>query len=84
MQHANFVVQVSELLQGGELFERIVAHGPYKEKYASKLFCKLTETVKFLHENGIVHRDLKPENLLMTTKGANAEIKVRYPFDHEM
>eukprot|EP01138_Halocafeteria_seosinensis_P014330 gb/GECG01014630.1/.p1 GENE.gb/GECG01014630.1/~~gb/GECG01014630.1/.p1 ORF type:complete len:348 (+),score=60.37 gb/GECG01014630.1/:1-1044(+) len=70
------VILVSELLHGGELFERIVAHGPYKEKYAAKLFIKLTQTVRFLHQQSIVHRDLKPENLLMTTKGADAEIKL--------
>jgi serine/threonine protein kinase len=29
-----------------------------------------------MHSLGIIHRDLKPENLLLTNKGANAEVKL--------
>ena len=29
-----------------------------------------------MHDKGIAHRDLKPENMLMTTKGADAEVKI--------
>jgi serine/threonine protein kinase len=37
--------------------------------------CRLG-ALKYMHDKGIAHRDLKPENMLMTTKGADAEVKI--------
>ncbi len=67
---------VLELLEGGELFERMVEKGPYSELQASHHICKIGEALKFLHDHGIVHRDLKPENLILTHKGDDAELKI--------
>jgi len=59
---------VLELMEGGELFERIVEkwedHGGYTEEAARETSGILLHTVAYLHERNIAHRDLKPENLL--------------------
>ena len=57
---------MTELVQGGELFDRIVSKSHYSEKEARDLIKKLLETLAYMHENNVVHRDLKPENLLLT------------------
>jgi len=72
----NAVILVMELLEGGELFSRIVEHGSYTEQDASKHIRKITEALRFMHQHGIVHRDLKPENLVLSTKDPDSEIKI--------
>lgn len=59
---------VTELLTGGELFDRIMAEGVFSEQKASRLVTNLVEGVAYLHRQGIVHRDLKPENLLLASE----------------
>lgn len=56
---------VTELVEGGELFDRIVAKSAYTEKEARDVIQVVLKTIAFLHESDIVHRDLKPENLLL-------------------
>jgi serine/threonine protein kinase len=56
---------VTELVAGGELFDRIVAKAHYTEKEARDLIKIMLETMAYMHKVGIVHRDLKPENLLL-------------------
>ena len=57
---------VTELVSGGELFDRIVSKSHYTEKEARDLIKIMLETLAYMHENDVVHRDLKPENLLLT------------------
>uniref|UniRef100_A0A7S4DC48 non-specific serine/threonine protein kinase n=1 Tax=Heterosigma akashiwo TaxID=2829 RepID=A0A7S4DC48_HETAK len=66
-EEKDFYYLVTELMQGGELFDRIVKKTFYNEKEARDLVKILLSIVKHCHENDIVHRDLKPENLLMTS-----------------
>ncbi|TMW55519.1 hypothetical protein Poli38472_010401 [Pythium oligandrum] len=73
---ANHYYLVTELVTGGELFERIVEKNFYSEKEARDLVKTLLETIKYCHDNNVVHRDLKPENLLMTSKSDDADIKL--------
>jgi serine/threonine protein kinase len=56
---------VTELVEGGELFDRIVSKTHYTEKEARDLIKLMLETMAYMHGMGIVHRDLKPENLLL-------------------
>lgn len=58
---------VTELVEGGELFDRIVSKAHYTEKEARDLIKIMLETMNYMHKSGIVHRDLKPENLLLCT-----------------
>lgn len=51
---------VLELMEGGELFDRI-RQTPYglSEKNAKLIFYQVVLAVHYLHERGIAHRDLK-------------------------
>ena len=62
-----------ELMEGGELFERIVKKTFYNEMDARGLVRILLDALAYLHHRGIVHRDLKPENLLLD---GNMDIKL--------
>lgn len=55
---------VLELLEGGELFERIKANGTYDEPEAVIIMRGILQGLAQLHSKGIVHRDLKPENII--------------------
>jgi len=60
---------VMELLEGQDLFDRILARNPKKfpEGKARELMQKLCAGVRHLHEHRIIHRDLKPENILLVS-----------------
>lgn len=67
---------VLDILEGGELFDRIIEKGHFTEKDAATSFQQMCEALQYLHEQYIVHRDLKPENLLFATKANNSAIKL--------
>ena len=67
---------VMELMQGGELFDRIVEKESYSEKMASDTIQPIVDAIRYCHELGIVHRDLKPENLLYETDDEKSVIKI--------
>ncbi|CAK4276809.1 hypothetical protein Ae201684P_009725 [Aphanomyces euteiches] len=67
---------VTEYIEGGELFDRIVEKSYYSEREARDLVKLLLEAVKYCHDCNVVHRDLKPENLLLTSKTDDASIKL--------
>ncbi|KAL6976259.1 Calcium-dependent protein kinase 24 [Sarracenia purpurea var. burkii] len=69
------VYLVMELCQGGELFDRIVARGPYTERGAATITKTILEVVQVCHEHGVIHRDLKPENFLYANVTENAPLK---------
>jgi serine/threonine protein kinase len=55
---------VTELMTGGELYDKIVEEGSLLEKEAAKITFQLLLAVSYLHSHQIIHRDLKPENIL--------------------
>ncbi|XP_036397575.1 ribosomal protein S6 kinase alpha-5 isoform X2 [Megalops cyprinoides] len=67
---------VLELLQGGELLERIRRKRHFSETEASRIMRRLVSAVSHMHDVGVVHRDLKPENLLFMDEREDSEIKV--------
>ena len=67
---------VMELMQGGELFDRIVEKEAYSEREAAEVIRPLVDAIRYCHQIGIIHRDLKPENLLYETTDQNAIIKI--------
>jgi serine/threonine-protein kinase Chk2 len=50
---------VLELMEGGELFDRIQHCRQLKESEAKLIFYQIAQAVKYLHDNKITHRDLK-------------------------
>lgn len=48
------------MLQGGELFDAIVANEHYSEQDASRLIRQIVHTIEYVHDKNIVHRDVKP------------------------
>jgi len=67
---------VMELVNGGELFYKIVDKGSYSELEARDIVRQLVEGVDYLHNQGIAHRDLKPENLLCSETESGMVIKI--------
>ena len=72
----NYYYLVTEFMEGGELFDRIVEKSYYSEREARDLVKLLLEAIKYCHECNVVHRDLKPENLLLTSRSDDASIKL--------
>ena len=48
---------VMELVEGGELFEQLVEHGPFAEPDARAIMHQLLQALGHLHERHIVHRE---------------------------
>ncbi|XP_016288010.1 serine/threonine-protein kinase Chk2 isoform X2 [Monodelphis domestica] len=67
---------VLELMEGGELFERVVGNKRLNEATCKLYFYQMLLAVKYLHENGIIHRDLKPENVLLSSQQEDCLIKI--------
>jgi calcium/calmodulin-dependent protein kinase I len=66
----------TEIMEGGELFDRIVKKTYYNEKEARDLILILISTIGYCHSKNIVHRDLKPENLLLSGFEDDSHIKL--------
>ncbi|GMF33353.1 unnamed protein product [Phytophthora lilii] len=58
-------VLVTELVQGGELYDDLVEHGVFGEQRAKALVRELAVALEYLHSKHVVHADLKPENILL-------------------
>lgn len=61
---------VMELVQGKNLNQHVVAHGPMSEDEALRVVSAIAETMAYAHARGILHRDLKPSNIMRTPSGA--------------
>ncbi|KAF9111991.1 hypothetical protein BGX27_004140 [Mortierella sp. AM989] len=81
----NNLYLVTELAEGGELFDRICRKGNYYEHDAAHLVWTICSAVAYLHEQGIVHRGnllgddwlgLAPENLLFKTAAEDSELLI--------
>jgi len=67
---------VLELVEGSELFDRIVEKGYYSERNTINIVRQILSAVQYLHKMGIAHRDLKPENLLCSGTDTDEVVKI--------
>eukprot|EP00752_Nemacystus_decipiens_P004111 g3761.t1 len=75
-EEKHFYYLVMEILNGGELFDRIVLKQYYNEKEARDVLEVLFNAIKYCHDRDIAHRDLKPENLLLVSDEDDAALKL--------
>lgn len=67
---------VTQLCEGGELFEFIINNHPFPELIAKTIMYQLFQGVKYMHERGVMHRDLKPENILLVRPDDVTDIRI--------
>mmetsp|Transcript_15054 Transcript_15054/g.46759 ORF Transcript_15054/g.46759 Transcript_15054/m.46759 type:complete len:487 (+) Transcript_15054:58-1518(+) len=65
---------VMQLVEGGDLFDRIVKRGRYPESDARDTMRNLLSALAYLHARGIAHRDVKPENILLRTRYSDVDV----------
>jgi len=61
-------VLVTELVDGGELYDHLVTRGVFKEHRAQQLAQEITSALAYLHANRVVHADIKLENILLCSE----------------
>jgi calcium-dependent protein kinase len=67
---------VTELCNGGELFDRIIKSHHFSERKAAETMEQILSAIVYCHDRQIVHRDLKPENVLYESPKPDSPIKV--------
>ena len=67
-EEVNQYYLVMEIVEGGELFDRIVSKEYYSEKEARDCIRIVCDALVYCHSRHVVHRDLKPENLLLKVR----------------
>lgn len=65
-----------EILEGGEVFDRIEKKQNYSEKDACGIIKQVLLAVNYMHQKKIVHRDLKPQNIMLSSKDSFDDIKI--------
>ena len=68
---------VTELCQGGELFQEIIDKGPFNENYSAYVMLQILSAINYCHGMKIVHRDLKPENILIAERDSNGFPRIK-------
>jgi len=64
----NTLSLVMEVLEGGELFERVVKNKTFTELDAAVAANEMFRAISYIHTRGVVHRDLKPENFMYSER----------------
>lgn len=71
-----YPVIVMEMVEGGDLFDRIANRKSVSESYLSIAFRSAIVALKGIHSRRYIHRDLKLDNLLMMSNNENSDIKI--------
>ena len=70
----DFYFLVLDLIQGGEMFDQLCAHGAYSEADSARLVREVASALAFLHGIGIIHGDMKPENVMLSSVSSSDAI----------
>lgn len=62
---------VTEILEGGELFDRLIEAKKFNELNAAHILEQVLKAINYMHKKNLTHRDLKPENILLESKDMN-------------
>ena len=74
--HDNYYI-VTEILEGGELFDRIIDVKSFSEKKAAQILEQVLRAINYMHKQNVTHRDLKPENILLESKNVDTlDVKI--------
>jgi serine/threonine protein kinase len=60
----NSLYIVVELLEGGQLYDKIKAKYRFKPNEVRKIIHSILQGLREMHSKKAMHRDLKPENLI--------------------
>jgi serine/threonine protein kinase/Ca2+-binding EF-hand superfamily protein len=71
-----FPVIVMEMIEGGELFDRINNRSSVSESDLAEVFTHTIVALQSLHERKFIHRDLKLENLMLVNMAEDSKIKL--------
>nr|CAD7201234.1 unnamed protein product [Timema douglasi] len=70
--NGKMMVLILELIEGGELFERVIDDDfILTEKSCTVFMRQICEGIEFIHQQNIIHLDMKPENILCLTRTGN-------------
>ncbi|KAG3020710.1 hypothetical protein PC121_g425 [Phytophthora cactorum] len=69
-------IMLTDLVEGGELFDYIVDMGSVSEQDAAHLLHDVCRALDYVHSRGVCHRDLKPENVLLSDRSVKANVKL--------
>ena len=65
---------VLELLNGGNLFDRIIREGKFSESFAANIMRVLFTALESIHRAGVIHRDIKELNIVYKNDAPDSEI----------
>jgi len=73
----HFHYLITERIDGGELFDRIIQRTVYTEASARDLLRNLVLALEYLHDvEQVAHRDVKPENLILVSRDCDSQVKL--------
>uniref|UniRef100_A0A0K0ES60 Protein kinase domain-containing protein n=1 Tax=Strongyloides stercoralis TaxID=6248 RepID=A0A0K0ES60_STRER len=66
------VILIMEIVEGGELFDRVVEESYILTELAIALIIhQICEAIKYIHSHNFIHLDLKPENIMCVSQSSN-------------
>ena len=67
---------VTDVMEGGELFNEITERGNFSESNAAVLLKSVLSAIAYCHNHNIMHRDLKPDNIMLEASHDYEQAKI--------